>query len=56
MGLRRSMEALFAGRHFDRVVIILCVRWYLRYKLSFRYRVAMIAERGLHLARTTILH
>jgi hypothetical protein len=26
-----SFEELFAGRHFDREVIILCVRWYLRY-------------------------
>jgi transposase-like protein len=25
-----SIEELFAGRHFDREVIILCVRWYLR--------------------------
>jgi transposase-like protein len=31
-----SVEELIAGRHFDREVIILCVRWYLRYKLSFR--------------------
>jgi transposase-like protein len=50
-----SMEELFAGRHFDREVIILCVRWYLRYKLSFRDLVEMMAERGLHLAHTTIL-
>ena len=55
MGRRRSMEELFAGRHFDREVIILCVRWYLRYKLSFRDLVEMMAERGLHLAHTTIL-
>jgi hypothetical protein len=25
-----------AGRQFDREAIILCVRWYLRYKLSLR--------------------
>jgi transposase-like protein len=31
-----SLEQLFAGRHFDRAVIILCVRWYLRFKLSLR--------------------
>jgi transposase-like protein len=49
------MEALFAGRHFDREVIILCVRWYLRYKLSLRDLVEMMAERGLSLAHTTIL-
>jgi transposase-like protein len=46
---------LFAGRHFDREVIILCVRWYLRYKLSFRDLVEMMAERGLPIAHTTIL-
>jgi transposase-like protein len=36
-------------------VIILCVRWYLRYKLSFRDLVEMMSERGLILAHTTIL-
>ena len=51
----RSIEELFVGHHFDREVIILCVRWYLRYKLSFRDLVEMMAERGLQLAHTTIL-
>ena len=51
----KSIEELFRGRHFDREVIILCVRWYLRYKLSFRDLVEMMSERGLHLAHTTIL-
>ena len=55
MGRRRSLEEMFAGRHFDREVIILCVRWYLRYKLSFRDLVEIMAERGLNLAHTTIL-
>jgi transposase-like protein len=32
MGKLRSADELFAG-HFDREVIILCVRWYLRFKL-----------------------
>jgi transposase-like protein len=32
----KSVNELFAGRHFEREVIILCVRWYLRYKLSLR--------------------
>jgi len=31
------------------------VRWYLRYKLSFRDLVEMMAERGLHLTHTTIM-
>ena len=47
---------MFNGRHFDREVIILCVRWYLRYKLSLRDLVEIMAERGLSLAHTTILH
>jgi hypothetical protein len=29
-----SMDDLFKGRQFDREIIILCVRWYLRFKLS----------------------
>uniref|UniRef100_UPI0038B9CE4B IS6 family transposase n=1 Tax=Paraburkholderia sediminicola TaxID=458836 RepID=UPI0038B9CE4B len=51
----KSLDGLFASRHFDRDVIILCVRWYLRYKLSLRDLVEMMAERGLSLAHTTIL-
>jgi len=39
----------------DREVIILCVRWYLRYKFSFRDLVEMMAERVLSLAHTTIM-
>src|SRR5246127_2945309 len=51
----KSLKELFDGRHFDREIIILCVRWYLRYKLSLRDLVEMMAERGLSLAHTTIL-
>jgi hypothetical protein len=38
MGKLMGIEQLFEGRHFDREVIILCVRWYLRFKLSLRDR------------------
>ena len=48
-------EALFVGRYFNREVILLCVRWYLRFKLSLRDLVEMMAERGLSLAHTTIM-
>lgn len=51
----KGMAGLCAGRHFDWEIIVLCVRWYLRYKLSLRDLVEMMAERGLHLAHTTIL-
>ncbi len=33
----------------------MCVRWYLRYKLSLRDLVEMMTERELELARTTII-
>src|SRR6202048_4892605 len=49
------MDGLFKGRHFDQEIIVLCVRWYLRYKLSFRDLAEMMAERGLSLAQTTIM-
>jgi transposase-like protein len=55
MSKLKNLERLFNGRHFDREVIVLCVRWYLRYKLSLRDLVEMMAERGLSLAHTTIL-
>jgi transposase, IS6 family len=50
-----GLGELFEGRHFDREVIVLCVRWYLRFKLSYRDLVEMMAERGLSLAHTTIM-
>src|SRR5271156_4885852 len=55
MGKRKGVKDLFEGRHFDREVIILCVRWYLRFKLSLRDLVEMMAERGLSIAHTTIM-
>jgi transposase-like protein len=55
MNKRKGLEQVFDGRHFDREIIILCVRWYLRYKLSLRDLVEMMVERGLSLAHTTIM-
>lgn len=45
---------MFKGRHFDRSVILLCVRWYLAYGLSLRDVKEMMAERGIDVDRTTI--
>jgi transposase-like protein len=36
MSKLKSLDGLFARRLFDRDVMILCVRWYLRYKLGLR--------------------
>ena len=45
----------FKWRHYEGEIILLCVRWYLRYRLSYRDLVEMIQERGLHIAHSTIL-
>ena len=55
MSKLKSIEELFVGHHFDREVIIACVRWYLRFKLSLRDLVKMMTERGLSLAHTTFM-
>ena len=34
MSKLKSIEELFERRHFDREIIVLCVRWYLRFKLK----------------------
>jgi len=43
------------GRHFEQEIIVLCVRWYLTFKLSSRDLVQVMAERGITLTHTTIL-
>ena len=47
--MRRNRLALFKGRHFEARMIVLCVRWYLRFGLSFRDLEEMMAERSLKL-------
>ena len=32
--MRRNRPALFKGRHFEAEIIVLCVRWYLRFGLG----------------------
>jgi putative transposase len=38
---------MFKGRHFDRSVVLLCVRWYLAYGLSLRGLEGMMQERNI---------
>jgi hypothetical protein len=45
---------MFKGRHFDRSVILLCIRWYLAYNLSLRNLEEMMAERGVSVDHATI--
>ena len=50
----QSIDELFKGRHFEREIIILCVRWYLRIEEPLDL-VEMMAERGIDLAHATII-
>jgi|GraSoiStandDraft_40_1057318.scaffolds.fasta_scaffold385521_2 transposase, IS6 family len=47
-------QSPFKWRHFEAEIILLCVRWYLRYSLSYRNLEEMMRERGLHVDHTTI--
>lgn len=44
----------FKWRHFLPEIILLCVRWYLRYPLSYRNLEEMMSERGLTVDHTTV--
>ena len=48
-------DAIYLKRHFDAEIIVLCVRWYITYKLSYRDLAAMMAERAVVVSHTTIM-
>ncbi len=48
-------QNLFKWKHYQSDIILLTVRWYLRYNLRFRDLVEMMEERGLFIAHTTIM-
>ena len=48
------MTDLFKWRHYESEIILTCVRWYLRYALSYRDLAEMMAERGLSVDHSTI--
>jgi IS6 family transposase len=49
-----STPALFKWRHFLPEIILLNVRWYCRYALSYRDLEEMMAERGVEVDHSTI--
>jgi IS6 family transposase len=49
-----SQPKHFRYRHYQAEIILLCLRWYLRYSLSYRDLEQMMGERGLSVAHTTI--
>ena len=44
----------FKQRHFEQDIILLMVRWYLSYPLSYRNIEEMMLERGIHVDHSTI--
>ena len=49
-----SHPSLFKWKHFQPEIILLTVRWYCRYALSYRDLEEMMAERGLSVDHSTI--
>ena len=49
-----SQSNPFKWRQFEAEIILLCVRWYLRYTLSYRDLEETMLERGLSVDHTTI--
>ena len=52
---KTERNPLFAGRWFEDDIILLCLRWYFRFKLSYRDLVEILGERGLPISHTPIL-
>ena len=49
-----SIPPLFKWRHFQAEIILLNVRWYCRYALSYRDLQEMMQERGVEVDHSTI--
>jgi len=50
----RQPSSAFAGFQFPPEVILLAVRWYLRYGLSYRDLEEVLAERGIEVDHVTV--
>lgn len=48
-------KSLFKWKHFESEIILLCVRWYLKYPLSYRMLEEIMDERGIDVKHTTIM-
>jgi transposase-like protein len=50
----KQQKSPFKWRHYEPTIILLCVRWYCRYSLSYRDLEEMMRERGLSVDHTTV--
>jgi IS6 family transposase len=53
-GVWSPPSSAFAGFRFPAEVIVVAVRWYLRYGLSYRDVEELLAERGIEVDHVTI--
>jgi putative transposase len=44
----------FKGRHFKKTIILMAIRWYLAYSLSYRDIEELMAERGVDIDHSTV--
>src|SRR5499427_7864681 len=51
---RATMAVSFKGAHFPQDIILMGVRWYLAYPLSYRYVEELMEERGVPIDHATI--
>jgi IS6 family transposase len=55
---RRSLtersSSAFRGFRFPDGVIAVAIRWYLRFRLPYADVVELLAERGVHVGRTSV--
>jgi transposase-like protein len=49
------LSSSFKWRHYEGEIILLNVRWYLKYPLSYRNLEEMMAERGIKVDHSTIM-
>jgi IS6 family transposase len=50
----KQHKSPFKWRHFEPSLILLCVRWYCRYQLSYRDVEEMMRERGLEVGHSSV--
>ena len=50
-----ARDPIYRRLGFDAEIIELCVRWYIRFRLSYRDLVELMADRGVAVSHTTIM-
>jgi len=51
---RGSSDGQLQGAHFEKDIILTCVRWYVAYPLSYRQLEELMQERGVSVDHATI--